>query len=236
MKSLPLRVLTPAAVLLALGACGSPSPSPSPDKPNGGDRGQSATNTFEVKDDVSIVAVDSDGGSITVKAAGGATIKVTETLQYKSDKPKRKQSVEGGELLLGSGGCAKHDCFISYVVEMPSTLGVRLDSSGGRIELAGLTGLIDVQTDGGAVTAEGLAPPEFNARTGGGPVDLKVTQAPDRIDIDSGGGNVNLRLTTDGYALEAQLDGGKQTGSLKSDAGSVHRVKVATAGGNLTFV
>ncbi|WP_426506183.1 hypothetical protein ACPPVO_49965 [Dactylosporangium sp. McL0621] len=235
MKSLPLRVLTPAAaVLLALGACGSPSQSP--DKPAKDGPEQTATNAFEVKDDVSVVEVDSEGGSISIKVGGGPTIKVTETLKYKSDKPGRKQSVDGGELILGSAGCPKNDCSISYVVEMPSTLSIRLDSSGGRVDLTGLTGLIDVQTDGGAVSAEGLAPPEFNARTGGGPVDLKITQAPDRIDIDSGGGNVNLRLTSDGYALDAQLDGGKQSGTVKTDAGSVHKVKVATAGGNLSFV
>ncbi|WP_433608865.1 hypothetical protein ACQP2P_36695 [Dactylosporangium sp. CA-139114] len=235
MKSLPLRVLTPAAaVLLALGACGSPSQSP--DKATKDGPEQTATNAFEVKDAVSVVEVDSEGGAVAIKAGNGATIKVTETMKFKSDKPGRKQNVDGGELILGSGGCPKNDCSISYEIEMPSTLSVRLDSSGGRIELHGLTGLIDVQSDGGGVNGEGLAPPEFNARTGGGPVDLKVTQAPDRIDIDSGGGNVNLRLTSDGYAMETQLDGGKQTGSIKTDPGSVHKVHVATGGGNLTFV
>ncbi|GAA3288477.1 hypothetical protein Dvina_43105 [Dactylosporangium vinaceum] len=236
MKSLPIRVLTPAtaALLLALGACGSPSAAP--DKPAKDGPGQTATNSFEVKDDVSVVEVDSEGGTITVKAGAGATIKVTETAAFKSDKPGRKQKLEGGELILGSGGCPKNDCSISYVVEMPSTLTARLDSSGGRIELTGLTGLIDVQSDGGAVTGDALAPPEFQARTGGGPVDVKVTQAPDRIDIDSGGGNVNLRLTKDGYALTADLDGGNQSGTIKQDAGSSHKVKIATGGGSLAFV
>jgi hypothetical protein len=234
-KSLPLRVLTPAAVvLLALGACGSPSPSPDTSAKGGPE--QTATNAFEVKDDVSVVEVDSEGGEITITAGSGPTIKVTETQKYKSDKPGRKQSLDGGELILGSAGCPKSDCSISYQVEMPSTLSVRLDSSGGRVTLTGLTGLIDIQSDGGGVTGEGLAPPEINARTGGGPVDLKITQAPDRIDIDSGGGTVNLRLTTDGYALQADLDGGKQTGTVKTDNGSVHKVHIATGGGSLNFV
>ncbi|MFI5912910.1 hypothetical protein [Dactylosporangium sp. NPDC051541] len=235
MKSLPLRVLTPAAaVLLALGACGSPSAAP--DQPAKDGAEQHATNAFEVKDDVSVVEVDSDGGTITIKAGSGDTIKVTETSTFKADKPTRKQKVEGGELILGSDSCPKHDCSISYVLEMPSTLTARLDSSGGRIELTGLTGLIDVQTDGGAMTGDALAPPEFQARTGGGPVDVKLTQAPDRIDIDSGGGNVNLRLTSDGYALTAELDGGSQSGTIKQDANSAHKVKIATGGGSLAFV
>jgi hypothetical protein len=234
-KSLPLRVLAPAAVaLLALGACGTPKSAPPPagnDAPE-----QTAVNTFEVKEDVSVVEVDSEGGAITVKAGKGSTIKVTETQRFKTDKPGRKQSLDGGELILASTGCPKTDCSITYEVELPSTLSVRLDSSGGRIALTGLTGLIDVQSDGGGLNGEGLAPPELNARTGGGPVDLKVTQAPDRIDIDSGGGNVNLRLTSEGYALDADLGGGKQSGSVKSDAGSVHKVHIVTGGGNLAFV
>jgi hypothetical protein len=233
-KSLPLRVLTPAVVLLALGACSSPAAGPS--APGKDAPEQTATNAFEVKDDVSVVEVDSEGGSITVKAGSGPTIKVTETYRFKTEKPGRKQNLDGGELILASNGCPKNDCSISYEVELPSTLSVRLDSSGGRISLTALTGLIDVQSDGGGVNGEGLAPPELNARTGGGPVDLKITQAPDRVDIDSGGGNVNLRLTADGYALDAQLDGGKQSGSLKIDKASVHKVKVATGGGNLSFV
>jgi hypothetical protein len=234
-KSLPLRVLTPAAVaLLALGACGTPKAGPTAPAKDGPE--QSATNSFEIKDDVSVVEVDSEGGGITIKAGGGATIKVTETMRYKSEKPGRKQNVDGGELILGSAGCPANDCSISYEIEMPSTLTARLDSSGGRIALTGLTGLIDVQSDGGALAGEDLAPPELTARTGGGPVDLKITQAPNRVDIDSEGGNVNLRLTSDGYALEAELDGGKQSGTLKNDKGSVHKVHVATGGGNLSFV
>jgi hypothetical protein len=234
-KSLPLRVLTPAVVtLLALGACGTPKPAPT--TPGNDGPGQTATSSFEVKDDVSVVQVDSEGGGITIKAGAGPTIKVTETQQYKSDKPGRKQALEGGELILAAVACPRKDCSISYVIEMPSTLSVRLDSSGGRIELTGLTGLIDVQSDGGALSGEGLAPPELNARSGGGPVDLKITQAPNRIDIDSDGGNVNLRLTSDGYALDAKLDGGKQSGTVKNESGSVHKLKVATGGGNLSFV
>ncbi|HTJ34445.1 MAG TPA: hypothetical protein VL738_14560 [Dactylosporangium sp.] len=235
MKSLPLRVLTPAAVaLLALGACGTPKPGPA--APGRDAPEQTASNSFEIKDDVSVVEVDSEGGGITIKAGGGATIKVTETLRYKSQKPDRKQSLDGGELILGSGGCPGNDCSISYEIEMPSTLSVRLDSSGGRVSLSGLTGLIDVQSDGGSLAGESLAPPELNARTGGGPIDLKITQAPNRIDIDSEGGNVNLRLTSDGYALEADLGGGKQSGSVKNDKSSVHKLHVDTGGGNLSFV
>jgi hypothetical protein len=231
---MPAAAAVVVVVLLALGACGTAEPAPSStgkDAP-----AQSATSTFEVKDDISVVEVDSEGGGITIKAGRGSTIKVTETQQYKTEKAGRKQSVEGGELILASTGCPNDDCSISYEVEMPSTLSVRLDSSGGRISLTGLTGLIDVQSDGGALSGEALAPPELNARTGGGPVDLKIAQAPDRVDIDSGGGNVNLRLTSDGYALDADLEGGKQSGTLKADAGSVHKVHIATGGGNLSFV
>lgn len=232
MKS--LRILTVAAVLLALGACSTPSSAPSSSSKDSPE--QSATNSFEVKDDVSVVEVDSEGGSIKVTVGSGPTIKVTEIQKYRGDKPGRKQSVDGGELVLASSGCPQNDCSIAYELQIPSTLSIRLDSSGGPITLAGLTGLIDVQSDGGALSGENLAPPELNARTGGGPVDLKVTQAPDRIDIDSGGGNVNLRLTSDGYALNAELDGGKQSGTVKADAASLHKVHVATGGGNLSFV
>lgn len=236
------RILT-LAVLLALAAspaltgCGSADDKPSGNSGNGGNGGaeQTATSTFEVKDDVSVVEVDSDGGAISVKAGTGATIKVTETAKFKTDKPGRKQAVDGGELVLGSTGCAKNDCSIAYAVELPSTLSVRLDSSGGAITLSGLTGIIDVSSDGGALSGDGLAPPELTARTGGGTVELAVTQAPDRLDVDSGGGTVTLKLTNDGYALAVELDGGKQSGTVKSEAASLHKLHVVTGGGNLTF-
>ncbi|MET7418502.1 hypothetical protein [Dactylosporangium sp. NPDC005555] len=229
------RILTLAALLAlaaptALAGCGS-SGTPAA---TGGDE-QSATSTFEVKDDVSVVEVDSAGGAITVKAGSGPTIKVTETARFKADKPGRKQSVEGGELVLQSTGCKSGGCSISYTVEIPSTLSVRLDSAGGAISLAGLTGIIDVSSDGGALTGEGLAPPELTARTGGGTVQLAMAQAPDRIDLDSGGGDVSLKLTADGYALDVELDGGQQSGTVKSQATSGHKVHVVTGGGSLKF-
>jgi hypothetical protein len=234
------RILTLTALLAlaaspVLAGCGS---SGSPSTGNDGARngaGQTATNTFEVKDDVSVVEVNSAGGAISVKVGSGPTIKVTETSTFKADKPGRKQSVDGGELVLTSTGCAGGDCSIAYTVEIPSTLSVRLDSAGGTISLSGLTGIIDVSTDGGALSGDGLAPPELTARTGGGAVELAVTQAPDRVDIDSGGGNVALKLTRDGYALDVELEGGQQTGTVKNEAASLHKVHVVTGGGNLTF-
>ncbi|MFC4045656.1 hypothetical protein ACFO1B_45215 [Dactylosporangium siamense] len=234
------RILTLTALLTlaaspALAGCGSDTPSSDDGAGKGNGSSQTATNTFEVKDDVSVVEVDSAGGAITVKVGAGPTIKVTETSTFKADKPGRKQSVDGGELVLTSTGCKSGDCSIAYTVEIPSTLTVRLDSAGGTIALTGLTGLIDVSTDGGALTGAGLAPPELTARTGGGAVDLAVTQAPDRIDVDSGGGDVKLTLTKDGYAVAAELDGGTQTGTVQSDAASLHKVHVATGGGDLSF-
>jgi hypothetical protein len=237
------RILTLAALLAlaaspVLAGCGSDTPSAGKDGGNSGAKngaGQTATNTFEVKDDVSVVEVDSAGGQITVKVGSGPTIKVTEISTFKADKPGRKQSVDGGELVLASTGCASGDCSIAYTVEIPSTLSVRLDSAGGAISLSGLTGIIDVSSDGGALSGDGLAPPELTARTGGGAVTLAVTQAPDRVDVDSGGGNVALKLTKDGYALDLELDGGQQTGTVKSEAASVHKVHVITGGGSLTF-
>lgn len=237
------RILTLAALLAlaaspVLAGCGS---SDTPSGKDGGNTGsnkgtaQTATNTFEVKDDVSVVEINSAGGAITVKVGSGPTIKVTETSTFKADKPGRKQSVDGGELVLASTGCASGDCSIAYAIEIPSTLSVRLDSAGGTISLSGLTGIIDVSSDGGALSGDGLAPPELTARTGGGTVDLAVTQAPDRVDVDSGGGNVTLKLTKDGYALDVELEGGQQSGTVKSEAGSLHKVHVVTGGGNLTF-
>ncbi len=231
------RILTLAALLAlaaspALAACGS-SDTPSTGK-DGGSPG-TATNTFEVKDDVSVVEINSAGGAISVKVGSGPTIKVTETSTFKADKPGRKQSVDGGELVLASTGCASGDCSIAYAVEIPSTLSVRLDSSGGAITLSGLTGIIDVSSDGGALTGDGLAPPELTARTGGGAVQVAVTQAPDRVDIDSGGGNVTLKLTKDGYALDVELDGGEQSGTVQSEAASLHKVHVVTGGGDLSL-
>lgn len=235
-----LAALVALAVSPALVGCGSSdSPSAGTDKSSGAGKGggteQTATNTFEVKDDVSVVEVDSAGGAITVKAGSGQTIKVTETSKFTGDKPGRKQSVDGGELVLSSTGCASGGCSIAYTVEIPSTLSVRLDSAGGAIALTGLTGIIDVSSDGGALSGDGLAPPELTARTGGGTVEVAVTQAPDRVDVDSGGGNVSLKLTRDGYALAVELDGGQQSGPVKSEAASVHKVHVVTGGGSLTF-
>ncbi|MDG6102701.1 hypothetical protein Daura_41720 [Dactylosporangium aurantiacum] len=233
------RILTLAALLAlaaptALAGCGGADPSPGADTGRPGAQ-QTATNTFEVKDDVSVVDIDSAGGAITVKVGAAATIKVTEVSTFKADKPGRKQSVDGGELTLASTGCASGDCSIAYTVEIPSTLSVRLDSAGGAITLSGLTGIIDVSTDGGALKGDGLAPPELTARTGGGAVEVAVTQAPDRVDVDSGGGDVTLKLTADGYALDVELDGGKQSGTVKSEAASLHKVHVVTGGGNLAF-
>jgi hypothetical protein len=195
---------------------------------------KSTTLSFTVTDPVTAVQVDASGGSIRVDAGQGSGIQVTESVQYDDSVPAVSHPVDGGKLTLKDPSC---NCRINYTLLVPPSLAVTLDSHGGNIDLADISGTVDASSSGGRLNGTGLAARTVRARGGGGDIDLRFVSQPALVDADSSGGSVSVRLPSAGaYAVSADTAGGGETVKVHRDKASPHQVRLHSSGGSISVL
>lgn len=139
-------------------------------------------------------------------------------------------------------GGRPHKFSADLVINVPREMGeVKVETDGGSVSTAGITGRVDAQSGGGdirlddiggTINAEtdgggidvGNAASDVSLHTGGGPI--KVNSAKGKIEADSGGGSVTVISGSQGAVLET---GG---GSIQVER-CAGKVKATTGGGSI---
>ena len=132
---------------------------------------------------------------------------------------------------------------ISFVIHTPEAVSSMLKTSGGNIDLKGLSGTEDFKTSGGNLSIDHLSG-KITGRTSGG--NVTIVNSHDNIDLETSGGNVSaercdgtIELVTSGGNMEltavkgninARTSGGHVGG--KDVTGELH---AKTSGGNIDF-
>lgn len=132
---------------------------------------------------------------------------------------------------------------ISFIVYTPREMSTNLDTSGGHIEIRGLSGNQDISTSGGHLELANLQG-TIEARTSGGHIDISDTQGD--LDARTSGGHIdvrnsegNLKVRTSGGHIElADVSGAVEAstsgGGISADFTSVGEfVDLRTSGGNV---
>lgn len=132
---------------------------------------------------------------------------------------------------------------ISFVIHAPQTASSALRTSGGNIDIRGLSGTEDFRTSGGNLDAEQLSG-KITGRTSGG--NVTIINSRDNIDLQTSGGNMHaercegtIRLSTSGgnVALKALKGNIRATtsGGEVEGADISGEVQARTSGGNVDF-
>lgn len=171
--------------------------------------------TYEVKENVTSIDLDNKGGDIQLTASATKVVKVTEEVSFSSDQPKTEHSVSGSELRLTSGSCDSGNCKVSYRIELPSNVAVKIATDGGDVKGKGLGGDVELNTEGGDVQ-------------------LVFAAAPKSIDASTAGGNVDLTVPSGAYAVDVSTDGGNRTVDVKTEGGAPNSITARTDGGDVT--
>ena len=178
------------------------------------------TRALTVDQTVTSLNVQSNGGSVQVRTGPVRHVRVTEALSYDSQDggpPGVVQSVSAGRLTLADPVCATSNCTVSFAVIVPSGVAVTAATDGGRIGVDGAAGA-NVDSGGGPMSIAHITGP-LTASTEGGSLQLDATAG---ANVDSGGGPVAatqidgpLTVSTDGGSL--QVNG--LAGALRADTG-----------------
>lgn len=232
------------------------------------------------RESIQKVEAETSGGNISVsgEASGDARIEVYIKASNGRDGSISKEEIEKRlneqfELTVGVEGgvlkaIAKHkerfmewnrSLSISFVIYTPQAVGSYLRTSGGNIDLKGLSGTEEFRTSGGNLDVAQLSG-KITGRTSGG--NVSIMDSKDNIDLQTSGGNMHaehcegvIRLSTSGGNVVLKgikgntrattsggnVEGGDITGDLqaRTSGGSIDFENMAgslaasTSGGNI---
>jgi hypothetical protein len=205
------------------------------------------TRTVSVSQPITSLDVQSQDGPVRVQAGSGPGVHITELISYDKSAgplPRVQDSVSGGRLTVADPVCATSDCGVSFLVTVPPAVPVSVtsmggpvavsgvgsgfvESGGGPVTLASLTGALTVDTDGGSLGLTGLTG-SLHADTGGGP--LSATGISGQATISTDGGQLAVTGLTG--PLQADSGGGPailtgiraQTATITTGGGSARVV------------
>ncbi|MFD2765867.1 hypothetical protein [Micromonospora eburnea] len=167
MRKFPPIALALVALALSTTACSGPT--------------STTTTTRDIPGPATRLEITSSGGDITLVPTTGA-MRVTETATYTGKAPHATLDVHDGVVALATAGCGGHHgaCGITYRVEIPAGLTIRLASDGGAVHVRGTVAGLDI-------------------RSAGGDVAVRLDTAPASLAVDSGGGRTTLHLPPGSY-------------------------------------
>ncbi|MFI6498438.1 DUF4097 family beta strand repeat-containing protein [Nonomuraea typhae] len=202
----------------------------------GGPTEESVVN-YDVNDKVALLDVNSGSGDIVVTETDRSGIRVTETLQWRNNKPEAEHKVEGDTLKV-TYSCRANSgsCSVSYKIEVPKGLKVKADAGSGHITLRGLTGELEASAGSGDIEASDLGGKKVVADAGSGSMDLKYASAPSDVMLEAGSGDITLTLPNGPYNVSAQADSGDAKVEVANDRNSANRVTVEAGSGNINVV
>ncbi|MFJ6510719.1 DUF4097 family beta strand repeat-containing protein [Streptomyces sp. NPDC091406] len=208
--------------------------------------------TFEddatLKERVTTVRLDTGTGSVTLRGReGSGEISIHRAFTYHGDKPSGStHRFEEGRLTLG--GCGD-DCKVDYTVEVPVGVSVDGSTTTGDANLSRV-GTVDLRTDSGDVTLEGVAGP-VKARTGNGDISGKDLRGG-RIDTETSNGEIDLtpgeaqdiraktsnggltvNLPDDSYRFSVKTGKGEQDIGIRNDKSGRHHVELTSGNGDI---
>jgi len=226
--------------------------------------------TLSVSQPVTSLAVDDFGGQVRVKAGPVRHVQITERISYdQADAPPPvAESVASGRLTLRDPACGNTDCDVDFTVTVPSSVSVNVatqggpavvsgvarasvDSAGGPVGIADISGPLTVSTGGGPLTikrvagplradteggmlsAQGITASTASVDTGGGPAQVAFSAAPEAVRVGTEGGPAIVRVPGGPYALTADSGGGPEIIGIATDPAARLSLRIASGGGPL---
>lgn len=185
---------------------------------------------FEVVDGGRL-EIDIESGGIKVQVGESNVVRVTVQVRgANADQFELDFRQRGGEIRVRGRTPGKHkrynnrDLSVEVRAEVPRRFDLKLDTSGGSIEVGDVDGEVDADTAGGSIVVGRVTGP-VRADTAGG--SIEVLASVKDVDADTAGGSIDL---------------GEIQGSIKADTagGSIRveralgRSRLSTAGGSIT--
>ncbi|MGH3164977.1 MAG: hypothetical protein ACRDN0_03665 [Trebonia sp.] len=155
-----------------------------------------AATSFTVDGRVTTVVIEAGSGSVDVTAANRSSVAVSQQASYATKPPVARHTLSGTTLTLSYTCAVELTCGISYSVQVPRGVAVRVSAGAGAITLTALSGAVSAQTSAGLITAVDLVAADANLKSNAGGI-IATWSVPPR----------SLRASTDLGAITLTVPG-----------------------------
>jgi hypothetical protein len=168
------------------------------------------------------IVVRADAGDVDVRAGLTGDVVLQRHDTWLVDRPTVHESYAGGVLTIDTR-CghltAVLRCRSDLRIDAPPEIDVKVKTASGDVDLRGLSGRADVETDSGDIRTHRLEPVTVRAMTDAGDVSLDLFGQPARTEAESNAGNVRVTVPYGQYRVDASADGGnaKVEGLIRDD-------------------
>jgi hypothetical protein len=184
------------------------------------------------------IVVRADAGDVDIRAGLTGDIVVQRDDAWLVDRPNVKTTFKDGVLEIDTGcGHLKSvlRCRSDLMVDAPPEVDVKITTKSGDVDLRGLAGRADVETDSGDIRTHRLEPVTVRAMTDAGDVSLDLFGQPARTEARSDAGDVKVVVPYGPYRVDANATGGnvKVEGLIRDDL-APQAINALTNVGNVT--
>ncbi|MFB4277023.1 MULTISPECIES: DUF4097 family beta strand repeat-containing protein [unclassified Nonomuraea] len=197
------------------------------------------TASYDVTDKVAGLQVQADSGTVEVVESDRAGIHVTERLTWRKNKPETRHEVRGDTLELGFDcpttwglAAAATSCDVSYQVEVPKGLRVKVGSDSGDLVLRDLSGELEATSDSGAIEASGLTVRQVVTKTDSGDMTLTFAGQPDKVTTATDSGRTEIHVPQGPYNIVAKTDSGNKDISAAGDPSARRSIEMSSDSGD----
>ncbi|MFT4885801.1 MAG: DUF4097 and DUF4098 domain-containing protein YvlB [Pseudohongiellaceae bacterium] len=190
---------------------------------------QAANDDIEQEFDVSsggTLVIDSDVGAIKVESweRDQVLVRVMNTDGFEVKVEQVGDSISVTAESEGRGFFGSRRSNISFRVSVPKQYNVELDTGGGPIDVAELSGNVTVDTSGGSIQIGKINGGDVKADTSGGSIDIEDVDG--NVEVDTAGGRITIGNVT-GDVIADTSGGGISIGNVQGD------MYANTSGGNI---
>jgi Toastrack DUF4097 len=211
----------------------------------------------EFTEPIRTLDIDTEKGEVRIVGTDASTVTVDATVSEGLRAGSHSEHVDGDRLVIRASCPIMFAtwCGVDYTIRVPSTTTVVAQSSGGGVDVSGVTGDITVSSSGGGVhvtgggghtlildssgggvSGEGLTADTVTASSSGGGIHLHFAEPPQMAKATSSGGGVTIEVpeTPGAYQVHATSSGGGVHTDVRTDPSSPNVIDADSSGGGVT--
>lgn len=195
-----------------------------------------AATSYTIGGRVTTVVIDAGSGSVDVTGTGRSTVGVSQQAAYTTTPPTARHVLTGGTLTLSYSCRVELSCSVSYTVQVPRSVAVRVSASEGDVTLTSLAGPATVQTSSGLITAVSLDSAQVSLKSDAGGIIATCSTAPRSLHASTTVGAITLAVPGSvGYAISTRTFVGTSDITVRRSARSPHVISASSDVGSISI-
>jgi hypothetical protein len=195
-----------------------------------------AATSFTIDSRVTSVIIKGGSGSVDVTGGSRSTVGVSQQASYSKTPPAAKRTLSGTTLTLSYTCKVELSCGISYILQVPRGVPVRVSAGAGAITLTGLSGSVSAQTSAGLINAVDLRAADVSLTSSAGGIIVTCSAAPRSLHASTKLGPITLTLPgAVPYKISTHTFVGMSTITVRRSASSPYAITASSDVGSVSI-